>query len=312
MDKLTDSELQILREINGDLPPSPWGAWVGACYEALTGGGYITREGITVRGTQALLDAASSTLTADTGDGQSAADTRQIISEGEFRTDNGTSWATDWIGIAQEGFENWKAKPHNARWFRKIDGTPIPNDLTICIGEAFASRLRTLSAQLAEAFALAYSPDPFDPSKRGPSYKDCEKAALELAREDALASNERERALNARATASESEAAALRERVGVLEGRGTWQPISALWSRPAECSKGCPPRQVCDFCQRELFLGWNGDYVELWNTTNYYTCRERSEPPWKHMAEEAARLTHFMAFDMPDRARTALEGRKDG
>lgn len=147
MDKLTDSELQILREINGDLPPSPWGAWVGACYEALTGGGYITREGITVRGTQALLDAASSTLTADTGDGQSAADTRQIISEGEFRTDNGTSWATDWIGIAQEGFENWKAKPHNARWFRKIDGTPIPNDLTICIGEAFASRLRTLTAE---------------------------------------------------------------------------------------------------------------------------------------------------------------------
>jgi len=96
------------------------------------------------------------------------------------------------------------------------------------------------------------------------------------------------------------------------EVKGSWQPISALWSKPAECDKGCPPRQVCDFCQRELFLGWNGDYVELWNTTNYYTCRERSEPHWKHMAEEAARLTHFMAFDMPDRARAILEPGHEG
>lgn len=53
-----------------------------------------------------------------------------------------------WIEIAQRGFENWKAKPHNARWFRKIDGTPIPNDLTICIGEAFAEPLRSLSLRV--------------------------------------------------------------------------------------------------------------------------------------------------------------------
>ena len=56
--------------------------------------------------------------------------------------------AEDWIAVAQSGFETWKVKPHNARWFRKIDGTPIPNDLTICIGEAFAERFRTLAAQL--------------------------------------------------------------------------------------------------------------------------------------------------------------------
>ena len=53
-----------------------------------------------------------------------------------------------WIEIAQRGFENWKAKPHNARWFRKIDGTPIPNDLTICIGEAFAEPLRSLTLRV--------------------------------------------------------------------------------------------------------------------------------------------------------------------
>lgn len=54
--------------------------------------------------------------------------------------------AVNWIEIAQRGFENWKAKPHNARWFRKIDGTPIPNDLTICIGEAFSEAIRSLVA----------------------------------------------------------------------------------------------------------------------------------------------------------------------
>lgn len=58
MDKLTDHELQILREINGDLPASSWGAWVGACYESLSEGGYITREGITEKGKQYLATAA--------------------------------------------------------------------------------------------------------------------------------------------------------------------------------------------------------------------------------------------------------------
>ena len=196
----------------------------------------------------------------------------------------------DWIEIAQRGFENWKAKPHNARWFRKIDGTPIPNDLTICIGEAFAEPLRSLSLRV-------------EAEKRAR-----EEAALEH-REEELRDDARLGAALARAEAAETHSAAL---AGALEeAKGVWKPISALWSKPAECGKGCPPRQVCDFCQRELFLGWNGDYVELWNTTNYYLCRERSEPHWKHMAEEAARLTHFMAFDMPDRASSLLAPKED-
>lgn len=53
-----------------------------------------------------------------------------------------------WIDVAQAGFEAWKAKPHNARWFRKIDGTPIPNDLTICIGQAFADDRAVLLARI--------------------------------------------------------------------------------------------------------------------------------------------------------------------
>lgn len=47
----------------------------------------------------------------------------------------------DAIGIAQAGFEQWAAKPHNKKWFRRIDGTPIPNDLPVCIAMAFIETL---------------------------------------------------------------------------------------------------------------------------------------------------------------------------
>jgi hypothetical protein len=33
----------------------------------------------------------------------------------------------------QRGYDAWAAKPHNAKWVRRINGTPIPNDLMICI-----------------------------------------------------------------------------------------------------------------------------------------------------------------------------------
>jgi hypothetical protein len=51
----------------------------------------------------------------------------------------------NFIAIAQSGFDAWAAKPHNAKWFRRIDGTPIPNDLVVCIAQAF-SEARALSA----------------------------------------------------------------------------------------------------------------------------------------------------------------------
>lgn len=37
------------------------------------------------------------------------------------------------LGDIQFGYEYWAAKPHNAKWVRKIDGTPIPNDLPVSI-----------------------------------------------------------------------------------------------------------------------------------------------------------------------------------
>lgn len=54
----------------------------------------------------------------------------------------------NFIAIAQAGFEEWAAKPHNAKWFRKIDGTPIPNDLPVCIAQAFSEALTSQSAEL--------------------------------------------------------------------------------------------------------------------------------------------------------------------
>ena len=33
----------------------------------------------------------------------------------------------------QRGYDAWAAKPHNAKWVRKIDGTPIPNDIVVNI-----------------------------------------------------------------------------------------------------------------------------------------------------------------------------------
>jgi hypothetical protein len=44
----------------------------------------------------------------------------------------------DAMSLAERGLEIWKAKEHNAKWWRKIDGTPIPNDLLVNIAEEFA------------------------------------------------------------------------------------------------------------------------------------------------------------------------------
>lgn len=49
------------------------------------------------------------------------------------------------LETATHGLETWRAKPHNARWWRRIDGTPIPNDLLVNIAEAFVS-LRAATA----------------------------------------------------------------------------------------------------------------------------------------------------------------------
>jgi hypothetical protein len=46
--------------------------------------------------------------------------------------------------IAGAGFLQWAGKSHNAKWARKIDGTPIPNDLPMVIAEQFADAISAL------------------------------------------------------------------------------------------------------------------------------------------------------------------------
>ncbi|MCB1281879.1 MAG: hypothetical protein KDB18_10190 [Salinibacterium sp.] len=44
------------------------------------------------------------------------------------------------LDICDRGFETWATNPTNKRWFRKIDGTPIPNDLKVAIAQAMVRR----------------------------------------------------------------------------------------------------------------------------------------------------------------------------
>lgn len=46
----------------------------------------------------------------------------------------------DYLQRVKDGLEIWKEKPHNAKWWKRIDGTPIPNDLCVCIAERLASQ----------------------------------------------------------------------------------------------------------------------------------------------------------------------------
>jgi len=63
----------------------------------------------------------------------------------QLRTDNerlrgGTSWVA-LLDHAKQGLENWSRKPHNKRWWRRIDGTPIPNDLCVEIAKEISQAL---------------------------------------------------------------------------------------------------------------------------------------------------------------------------
>ncbi len=42
------------------------------------------------------------------------------------------------LDAAEAGLAAWREKPHNAKWWRRIDGTPIPNDLLVNIASALA------------------------------------------------------------------------------------------------------------------------------------------------------------------------------
>ena len=70
------------------------------------------------------------------------------------------NWS-DALALAEKGFDAWAAKPHNRKWFRKIDGTPIKNDLLVNIATAFAEALIAAPANpapIAELEPVAWQP----------------------------------------------------------------------------------------------------------------------------------------------------------
>ena len=82
------------------------------------------------------------------------------------------NWANA-LAIAEKGFETWAAKDHNRKWVRKIDGTPIKNDLLVNIATAFAEahaaeQVRAerevcasiIDARCAEVLSRQYPDDP--------------------------------------------------------------------------------------------------------------------------------------------------------
>ena len=40
---------------------------------------------------------------------------------------------TTLLTAASRGYTMWAMKPHNKRWAKMLDGTPIVNDLLVCV-----------------------------------------------------------------------------------------------------------------------------------------------------------------------------------
>lgn len=52
--------------------------------------------------------------------------------------------------LVWQGLQDWKAKGWNKKWWKRIDGTPIPNDLTVCIAERISKELRAIAPPAGE------------------------------------------------------------------------------------------------------------------------------------------------------------------
>lgn len=75
------------------------------------------------------------------------------------------AYSGECIDIAREAFDAWASKPHNKRWFKRIDGTPIINDIIVNMAVTFGAHgviakrapsdlMVPLSALTAQAAAL--------------------------------------------------------------------------------------------------------------------------------------------------------------
>ena len=58
------------------------------------------------------------------------------VLRGQPQSSKGPVGFMEAMDVVEAGFNTWKGKAHNAKWWRHIDGTPIPNDLMVNIAEA--------------------------------------------------------------------------------------------------------------------------------------------------------------------------------
>jgi hypothetical protein len=61
---------------------------------------------------------------------------------------------------ARRGLFKWREKPHNEKWWKKIDGTPIPNDLIVCVAGEIVAFGRSATAREREIGKIALAGTP--------------------------------------------------------------------------------------------------------------------------------------------------------
>lgn len=60
---------------------------------------------------------------------------RDAAVDGLEKADQVTAWVSI-LDFCKDGLEEWAKMPHNRKWWKRIDGTPIPNDLMICVAKS--------------------------------------------------------------------------------------------------------------------------------------------------------------------------------
>ena len=58
------------------------------------------------------------------------------------------------LALVSKAYNGMRCRGFYAKWMRKLDGTPVPNDLCVAIATSVAERERELEAELAEAKRL--------------------------------------------------------------------------------------------------------------------------------------------------------------
>ena len=51
------------------------------------------------------------------------------------------------LSLAKAGPDEWSAKPHNKKWRKRIDGTPIPNDLLVSVVKEISRSLARIDGR---------------------------------------------------------------------------------------------------------------------------------------------------------------------